>query len=421
MILQEKSLFPNGLDLHQVGTNRPAYGTSWCLYDRLVTFGSKPLADGTISYDYTVIEPELAESCQPEERVVLVRNDDWKSGPLPAIAKIIELNVPEAGNRRALLEKGDVDINFDVSEKDISELKAAGQYTIVSTPIENCLYTIDLNTQAQLDGKANPFSDVKVRQVVAYAMPYLSFGQVQRRALRTETISRALQGMATVILFTIGILWTLNALKLPTESVLAGGAILGLAISFGSQSLVKDVVNGCLILMEDQFAVGDVIDLGHVAGEVETLNLRVTQLRNVEGRLITIPNSAITEVQNLTRLWSRVDFTIEVAYDNDPQHVLSLLDSLAQQMYTEPAWCEHIAAPPEILGIDTLSHSGMLIRVWIKTAPAQQWAVGREFRLRVRQAFAEHGIQPGRPQRVTYNAPLEMMAGSRQSSEVLIV
>ncbi|MFG6094479.1 ABC transporter substrate-binding protein [Leptothoe sp. ISB3NOV94-8A] len=289
--------FPNGLDLHQVGTNRPAYGISWCLYDRLVTFGTKTLDDGSLSYDYTVIEPELAESWTvaddelsvtfnlrkdaifhdgtpvtakdvkwsydravsvggfpsfqmkagalespdqfvvvddhtfqvnflrkdkltlmdmavpipaimnstliepnaseadpwglewtnansagsgaykldtfaPEERVVLVRNDDWKSGPAPAIEKIIWLNVPESGNRRALLEKGDVDINYEVSEKDISELKAMGKHTVVSTPIENCLYTIDLNSQPELDGTPNPFSDVKVRQAVAYAMPY---------------------------------------------------------------------------------------------------------------------------------------------------------------------------------------------------------------------------------------------------------
>lgn len=288
--------FPNGLDLHQVGTNRPAYGVSWVIYDRLVTFGNKTLEDGTLSYDYTVIEPELAESWevsddglsitfklredatfhdgtpittkdvkwsydravsvggfptfqmkagalentdqfvavddstfqvnlpredklslmdmavpipaimnsaliephltkedpwglewvnanpagggaytldtyQSEERVVLVRNENWTSGPAPAIEKIIWLNVPEAGNRRALLEKGDIDINYDVSEKDISELKADDSYTIVSTPIENCLYTVELNSQPELAGAANPFSDVKVRQTVACAVP----------------------------------------------------------------------------------------------------------------------------------------------------------------------------------------------------------------------------------------------------------
>lgn len=289
--------FPNGLDLHQVGTNRPAYGTSWAIYDRLITFGTKTLEDGSLSYDYTDLQPELAESWevaedglsatfnlrkdatfhdgtpvtakdvkwsydravsvggfptfqmkagalespdqfevvddntfkvnfirkdkltlmdmavpipvimnsaliephvteadpwglewananpagggaykletfQPEERVVLMRNDDWKSGPLPAIERIIELNVPEAGNRRALLERGDIDMLYNVSEKDISELKATNEFTVVSTPIENCLYAVDLNTQAELSGEANPFSDVKVRQAVAYAMPY---------------------------------------------------------------------------------------------------------------------------------------------------------------------------------------------------------------------------------------------------------
>lgn len=289
--------FPNGLDLHQVGTNRPAYGISWCIYDRLLTFGTKTLADGTISYDYTDVQPELAESWevaddgmsvtfalrqdatfhdgspvtandvkwsydravsvggfptfqmkagalekpeqfevvddytfkvnflrqdkltlmdmavpipaiinsklvepnvtsddpwglewvnandagggaymiesfQPEERIVLVRFEDWKSGPLPQAQKIIELNVPEAGNRRALLERGDVDINFNLAEKDVSELKAEGKYTIFTTPIENCLYTLDLHAQPELKGAANPFADVKVRQAVAYALPY---------------------------------------------------------------------------------------------------------------------------------------------------------------------------------------------------------------------------------------------------------
>ncbi|MEM9155876.1 MAG: ABC transporter substrate-binding protein [Cyanobacteria bacterium P01_F01_bin.33] len=290
--------FPNGLDLHQVGTNRPAYGISWVLYDRLMTFGKKTLPDGSTSYDFTVLEPELAESWtiaedgmsvtfnlrkdatfhdgklvtaqdvkwsydravsiggfpsfqmkagalespdqfevvddntfrvkflrannkltmidmavpipvvinaelvkphltdadpwgaewlnanpagggayvlkefKPNERVVLTRFDDWKSGPLPQIEEVIVINVPEAGNRRALLEKGDVDINFTTSEKDQQELTASGNFNTVSTPIENCLYSIDMHANAELGGKPNPFADLKVRQAVAYAMPY---------------------------------------------------------------------------------------------------------------------------------------------------------------------------------------------------------------------------------------------------------
>ncbi len=235
---------------------------------------------------------------------------------------------------------------------------------------------------------------------------YLSLAESQRIALRAATISGSLKGLSTFLLMMLGILWTLGLFNIPTSSILAGGAIFGLAISFGSQSLIKDLVNGCLIITEDQFAVGDVIQVGNEGGLVENLNLRITQLRNSEGQLITIPNSIISEVKNLTRHWSRVDFSIEVAYENDPQKVLSVLHQVAEQLYNEPEWRDHMPNPPEVLGIDAMSHTGMLMRVWIQTAPMQQWLVGREFRLRVRQAFEANNVQIGKPQWISYNTDL---------------
>ncbi len=236
--------------------------------------------------------------------------------------------------------------------------------------------------------------------------PYLSFGESQRKSLRLTTIATASKGFMTFISFSIGIVLTLALFNISASSILAGGAVIGLAISFGTQSLIKDVVNGCLILLEDRFAVGDVIIINGMDGFVEEFNLRLTQLRNPEGQLITIPNSAIAEVRNLTRLWSRVDFTIEVAYENDPDKVLKILESVANEMHHNPEWQDKILDSPEILGIDSISHTGMLIRVWIKTAPLQQWLVGREYRLRIRRAFAQHKIVIGRPQWITYNATL---------------
>jgi moderate conductance mechanosensitive channel len=227
------------------------------------------------------------------------------------------------------------------------------------------------------------------------ANPLLPFGEVQRIALRTTTIASALKGFVSFVLVIVGIIWTLSLFNVPTSSIFAGGAVIGFAISFGSQSLVKDLINGCLILMEDQFAVGDVIQIGDKSGLVENLNLRVTQLRNNEGQLITIPNSNITNVSNLTRLWSRIDFSIVVAYENNPMHVLDVLRQISKQLYSEPEWREILPELPEVLGIDDLSHTGMLVRVWIKTAPMEQWRVGREFRLRVRQAFEANNIQIG--------------------------
>ncbi|MEG4442852.1 mechanosensitive ion channel family protein [Microcoleus sp. AT9_B5] len=233
--------------------------------------------------------------------------------------------------------------------------------------------------------------------------PLIPLPEAQRIALRSNTIAEALKGLATFVLAIVGIIWTLSLFNVPTSSIVAGGAIVGLAISFGSQSLIKDLVNGCLILIEDQFALGDVIQIDNKGGLVENLNLRVTQLRNSEGQLITIPNSAIVNVCNLTRLWSRVDFSIVVDYDNDPKQVLDVLRQVSQQMYQEPDWRDRLPEPPEVLGIDDLSHTGMLVRVWLKTAPMQQWSVGREFRLRVRQAFEANNIRIGKPQSITYN------------------
>ncbi|WP_256091051.1 mechanosensitive ion channel family protein [Nostoc sp. KVJ20] len=237
--------------------------------------------------------------------------------------------------------------------------------------------------------------------------PSLPLSETQRITLRSATVSGALKGLITFVFITFGILRTLDIFNVPTSSILAGGAVIGIAISLGSQSLMKDLVNGCLILMEDQFAVGDVVEIGNKSGLVENLNLRVTQLRNGEGKLITIPNSNITDVNNLTRLWSRVDFSIVVAYENDPKQVLEILRQVSQQLYSEVEWRDRLPESPEVLGIDDLSHTGMLVRVWIKTAPMEQWNVGREFRLRVRLAFEANNIQIGRPQWITYNTDKE--------------
>lgn len=243
--------------------------------------------------------------------------------------------------------------------------------------------------------------------------------EAQRKSLRANTIGDALEGFWAVLIVSTGLLLALSTFGLSTRSVLAWGAVLGLAISFGTQSLIKDVVNGGLILIEDQFAVGDVISVNDMSGFVEELSLRSTRLRSADGQLITIPNGKIAEVCNLTRLWSRVDFTIEVAYENDPDKVLVLLNDIAQKMYDTPEWREKMPSPPEVLGIDHLAHSGILIRVWIKTMPIQQWAVGREFRLRVRRAFETHDIPIGKPQWISHNTlidPNSVQKGSRTSN-----
>jgi small conductance mechanosensitive channel len=179
--------------------------------------------------------------------------------------------------------------------------------------------------------------------------------------------------------------------------------LLALALSFAAQSIVKDLTTGFLILTEDQFAIGDVVTIGAISGTVENLNLRITQVRDDRGKLITIPNSQITVVENATRTWSRVDFTIDIASDADIERALKALAEVADALYTDPAWYARIVEPPSVLGVEAISPNGITLRMWIVTAPAQQYAVRRELNRRVLLAFSAQNITLGIPQQVVHD------------------
>ncbi len=227
--------------------------------------------------------------------------------------------------------------------------------------------------------------------------PLFEIEDAQRKTLRISTTIKALRGLKTFVLSCFGVGVALQAVGVPIGSVLAGGAIIAFGISLAFQNLLKDLINGCLILWEDQYGIGDVVAIDGASGLVENMNLRITQLRDAEGRLITIPNSTISKVENLTRTWSRVNFDIEIDYGADVDRVLEVIHFVGQQLYTDGAWSDRIIEPPEVLGVDDLSHTGILIRVWIKTKPLQQWAVGREFRRRLHRVLIERNIHIGVP------------------------
>ncbi|HEY9657825.1 MAG TPA: mechanosensitive ion channel family protein, partial [Allocoleopsis sp.] len=227
---------------------------------------------------------------------------------------------------------------------------------------------------------------------------FIDPGASQRIALRVSTFSRVLKSGAAVIWVAIGLLSSLSVVGVNLIPLLAGAGIIGLAISFAAQNLIKDIINGLLIISEDQYAIGDVIIVGEVSGFVENMNLRITQLRDSEGQLITIPNSSITVVRNLSKDWSRVDLTIDLAYGTDPDHALTVIRELARALYQDPEWHSKMPDPPEVLGIDEVNHTGILIRVWIKTLPLQQWLVAREFRRRLTLTLEREGLAIGVPQ-----------------------
>jgi small conductance mechanosensitive channel len=224
--------------------------------------------------------------------------------------------------------------------------------------------------------------------------------EMQRRQLRVSTTVNVLSGLKTVIIYLLAIFFTLNVIGLNTNSLLAFGALLGFAISLAAQNVIKDLVNGFLILIEDQYAIGDVIEIDEdTSGLVENLNLRVTQLRDLEGQLITLPNSQIGRVVNQTRLWARMDESVFVDASADIRQALAIVQTTADSLYCDPQFQAAILEPPELLGIEAITHAGIEIRTLIKTEPAQQWTVAREFRLRLKAALDEKGIALGRPQR----------------------
>ncbi|MBD2169507.1 mechanosensitive ion channel family protein [Calothrix membranacea FACHB-236] len=224
----------------------------------------------------------------------------------------------------------------------------------------------------------------------------------ERLQLRVSTFSGVTKSIATITCVAVGFLLGLIALGIDILPLLAGASLVGVAVSLASQNLIKDAINGFLIILEDQYALGDVINVGTVGGLVENLNLRMTQVRDSEGRLITIPNSEIKIVANLSSRWSRADLTIPVDYQADIDEVLKLITTVALEMDEDPLWKHQIVETPKVLGVDNFGDRGLIIRVWIKTQPLKQWDVAREYRRRLKIAFDQAGIAIPVPQQAIW-------------------
>ncbi|MBW4461621.1 MAG: mechanosensitive ion channel family protein [Nodosilinea sp. WJT8-NPBG4] len=228
---------------------------------------------------------------------------------------------------------------------------------------------------------------------------------IQRKSMRISTITGALKGLKTAVIYALATLLVLQTLRIAPASLLAFGAISALAISFAAQNLVKDLVNGFLILLEDQYAIGDLVTTGTTTGIVENLNLRITQIRGEDGRLVTLPNSLIAQVENLSRGWSRANILIDVAYGTNVDEALWVLHETAQIMASDPEWRYAILNPVEMLGVESITHAGLTLLIWIRTRPLKQFLVAREFRRRLRIAFDKAGIAIGIPQQAFTELP----------------
>ena len=217
-----------------------------------------------------------------------------------------------------------------------------------------------------------------------------------RSEQRVTTLGDVLTGLVRALIWIVVVLVVLGEVGVDLAPLLAGAGIAGIAIGFGAQSLVKDFLSGFFILLEDQYGVGDVINLGDVTGTVEDISLRVTRLRATDGTVWFVPNGEIKRVGNTSMEWSRALIDVLVAYDADVPEVMRAIGEVAQDFAADPAWSDAVLEPPEVWGVQAMAADGLTIRLVVKTAPRQQYAVARELRGRITDRLRRDGVKgPG--------------------------
>jgi len=211
---------------------------------------------------------------------------------------------------------------------------------------------------------------------------------------RANTIEAMSTSLATWIIYTVATLTVLSELDIDLAPLLAGAGIAGIAIGFGAQNLVRDVLAGFFVLVEDQYGVGDIIDAGPASGTVERISLRSTQLRDLAGTVWHIPNGSIVRVGNKSQNWARAIVEMVVAHSADLRKARSIMADVASQMSTEEEWAAamRVGAVADDQGVSAMSPTGITLRLVVDTEPKSQWGVERELRLRIKEAFDAESI-----------------------------
>ena len=235
--------------------------------------------------------------------------------------------------------------------------------------------------------------------------------RTERTYRRRATLGAVARITGVTIVWIIAFVVSLSWIGVNLSALLASAGLIGVALGLAAQDTMKDLVAGINILLDDRFGVGDNIAVGNFSGTVETLNLRVTQIRDTSGRLITFPNRSIEAVANSTQRWAQVDFKAGVSYNADLRGAMEIMEDAATQLATD--WPERVLSPPKMLGVDAYNASDITLRLLMRTVPGDQWVVERELRLRVKEAFDKNDISMSTTQRtvtVLENAPGKAVA-----------
>lgn len=225
----------------------------------------------------------------------------------------------------------------------------------------------------------------------------LSAVELQKRMQTLDTLGANVLRTLIVIIAAVTILGTLG---IDIGPAITGLGIVGVALGFGAQHLVRDYLNGALILVENQFSKGDVVRIGGVAGTVEDFSLRRTTLRDLDGVVHTVPNGEIGVASNLTRVWARVNQDVTVAYGTDMDRAIGVVDTVGREMAADPAWKRRILEAPRVERVEAFAEYGVTLKILGSVRAPERWAAAGELRKRLLAAFEEHGIEIPRPQRV---------------------
>jgi len=236
----------------------------------------------------------------------------------------------------------------------------------------------------------NKFLPPIVRRAVARAKYKESKEGIEKR---TNTLVSIFRGVGRVFIVVIGIMMILSEVGVDIVPVLAGFGIAGIAIGFGAQYLIRDLIAGTFIILENQYRVGDVARVADIAGVVEEVTLRKTVLRDLDGIVHHVPNGEIRTASNFTRHFARVNLDVSVAYDTDLDHAIRVINQVGKALAEDEKWRKAIKSPPQVLRVDNLGDSGIYIKILGDVKPMQQWAVMGELRLRIKKAFDAEGIE----------------------------
>lgn len=262
------------------------------------------------------------------------------------------------------------------------------------------------------------------KRIVARAPVDAVDAERQRAISRADTITSVFRALAGIAIVTVALLMVLGQVGIELGPLIAGAGIVGVAVGFGAQNLVADFLSGLFMLLDDEYAIGDVVDLGEASGVVESFGLRTTKVRALDGTLWTVRNGQITRTGNMTNRWARAVLDVGVAYDTDLDRARQVILTTAEAVRNDPDHATSFLEPPEVVGVQELGADAIALRLMCKTPAGSQWALARELRGRLKSAFDREGIEFPFPQRTiwirtesdTLNAPIPLdVTGNSQS------